>query len=71
MPVHDKDNWVLDFLEELRERAEPPIPLKFARTVAINEWGRHADRRPTEVAREWLKARPQPARPLDRGTIVR
>lgn len=60
MPDHDKDDWVYDFLEELRERAQPPVPLKFARTVAINEWGRNADRKPAEVALEWLKARPKP-----------
>ena len=61
MPESDKDNWVYDFLEELRERARPPIPLKFARTVAINEWGRNAARNPIEVATEWLKGRPKPA----------
>ncbi len=60
VPHRDKYDWLLDFLEELRERANPPIPLKFARTVAVNEWGRSADRNPVQVAREWLNARPKP-----------
>ncbi len=55
----DKDAWIGDFLEELAARAKPPVPRKFAQTVAVNQWGQHAQRKPVEVAREWLKARPK------------
>jgi hypothetical protein len=59
----DKADWVAQFITELVVRAKPPVPAKFAKTVAMHQWLEHGTRVPDTVARQWLKARPKPGTP--------
>jgi hypothetical protein len=56
----DKDSRLIEFLDELQARARPPLPVKFARTLVVKQWGTKADQDPAKDARDWLKVRPLP-----------
>jgi hypothetical protein len=60
--IVDKADWIAQFVAELVVRAKPPMPEKFAKTLAAHQWPPKGDRAPAIVAREWLKARPKPAK---------
>jgi hypothetical protein len=45
----NKADWVAQFITELVVRTKPPMPSKFAKTVAMHKWAAHGDREPAEV----------------------
>lgn len=56
-----RDAWVLSFIEEANILLREPLPKKFAWSLALSQWVANSQRSPATVAKEWFKARQQPA----------